>query len=129
MVIVSAGWLFSKDVTAWLITVLAGLGLVVTSHMFTLVPPALPVEEALPLPAAEPHAASATVSAAAAVVTASHRGRPVSPDLRMLGIAFLLAPEGRIETFRKHFEDVRQLRERLAAGQPLVSDTLQNALI
>src|ERR1035441_3249447 len=103
MVIVSAGWLFSKDVTAWLITVLAGLGPGGTRHMVTLVPPFFPVEEAWPRPAAEPHAASAPVSAAAAV-TASHRGRPVSPDLRMLGIGFLLAPEGRLETIRKHFE-------------------------
>jgi len=70
--------------------------------MVTLVPPALPGEEAFPLPAAEPHAASATAIAtasAAAAVTASHRGWPVSPDLRMLGIAFLLAPEGPLETF------------------------------
>ena len=65
--IVSPGWLFSKAETDWLITVLAGLGPVVTSHMVRLVPPAFALDdEAFPLPAAEPHAARATVIAAAA---------------------------------------------------------------
>src|SRR5881227_3084117 len=51
----------------WLITVLAGLGPVVTSHMVRLAPPAFALDdEAFPLPAAEPHAARATVIAAAA---------------------------------------------------------------
>ena len=53
--------------TDWLITVLAGLVPVVSSHMVRLVPPAFALDdEALPLPAAEPQAASATVIAAAA---------------------------------------------------------------
>jgi len=37
---------------------------------------------------------------------------------RVLGLAFRLAPEGRFETFRKHFEAFRHTKERLATGQP-----------
>jgi hypothetical protein len=59
--------------------------------MVRLVPPVLgAVYDALPPPAAEPHAASATVRAAAAV-SVSHLRLPV---LRMLVKAFLLAPQG-----------------------------------
>src|SRR5450759_1951516 len=111
MVIVSAGWLFSKDVTAWLITVLAGLGPVVTSHMVTLVPPALPVEEALPLPAAEPHAASATVSAAAAV-TASHRGR----RCRLIYACWASHSSWRRQGGSKHLENISKMFAILESG-------------
>ena len=91
MVIVSPGWLFSKDETDWLITVLAGLGPVVTSHMVRLVPPAFAVEDdvALPPPAAEPHAASATATVVAAASVSHLRPLAWSPDLPM---AFLRAP-------------------------------------
>ena len=99
MVIVSPGWLFSKDETDWLITVLAGLGPVVTSHMVRLVPPAFAVEDAaLPPPAAEPHAASATAIVAVAAIVSHLRPLVRSPDLPM---AFPPHRKGHFDTFRK----------------------------
>ena len=80
-------------------TVLAGLGPVVTSHMVRLVPPAFAVDDAaLPLPAAEPHAASATVIVVAAASVSHLRPLAWLPDLPM---AFLRAPQGRFDSFRK----------------------------
>src|SRR5579862_2533487 len=64
---VSPGWLFSKDETRFCTIVLAGLGPVVTSHIVA----AVLVEVASSMPAAEPHAVRVTVAAAAAAVTAS----------------------------------------------------------
>jgi hypothetical protein len=72
----SPGWFFSKDVTRFWTAVLAGLGPVVTSHMVTVVPlplVLLPAEDALPLPAALPQAASVIAAAAAAAAVSQAR--------------------------------------------------------
>src|ERR1700729_4171210 len=60
------GWLLSKDAARLCRAVLAGLGPVVTSHIVTVVPFELLLpDDALPPPAAAPHAASAGTPAVA----------------------------------------------------------------
>jgi hypothetical protein len=87
IVILSPGWLASKDVTRFCTAVLAGLGPVVTSHMVAVAPLAVPVAVdvllalllllLLELPLL--HAATAVAVATASVTAASAR------LLRMMG--------------------------------------------
>ncbi len=79
-----------------------GLGPVVTSHMVRAVPLADELDDALPLPAADPHPASAVATVAAATSVSHLRRLARSPDMRMFDMTFLLGAAGGIsERFRK----------------------------
>jgi hypothetical protein len=94
--------------------------------MVRLLPPALAVGDALPPPAAEPHAASATVMAAPAVSVSHLR----LPGLRMLVKAFLLAPQGTgaprgtgapLGPLSKHLENISNVLVILESGMRSVN--------
>jgi hypothetical protein len=118
MVMWSPGWLFSKDATRFWTAVLAGLGPVVTSHIVTVVPLPLALlafDAALPLPAADPQAASTIAAAAAtAAVTGTRQPRLAARLAERPGMSAIVSsrspwaswPEFFSETFRKHFERV-----------------------
>src|SRR5690242_6359829 len=80
MVILSPGWLFSKDETRFCTAVLAGLGPVVTSHMVAVAPSPGGV---LPPPAEDPHATSKALDATA---TAASHLRPIMTCAGRVGL-------------------------------------------
>src|ERR1700733_323764 len=129
MVMWSPGWLLSKDAARFCTAVLAGLGPVVTSHIVTVVPFELLLpDDALPPPAADPHAASASTPAVAAAATIN-RPWPAARHAERLPVSAMIssrppgAPEPKriSEISRNISEGGCNTREAPNGGQPIVS--------